>query len=183
MYDVHLFTTIHLKKAYIMNQEQSAKCVLKLNTPVLNALFPEGTEARVELVNAALTEVASTYVKSALSAPVQDYLRGLTNELNKKNNVDEVVKKYFENNGGWNSVTTLKPGTKLVDALSTAVQNAFIGKFHTLLEEQIELRVKEYTDKLDSRVEYAVKQRIDRLTTDAIQARVDAAVNAARAAL
>jgi hypothetical protein len=52
-----------------------------------------------------------------------------------------------------------------------------------MLSDKVEAVAKEYEDKLDARVEYAIKQRIDRLTTDAIQKRVDAAVNAARAAM
>jgi hypothetical protein len=183
MYDVHLFTTIHLKKAYIMNQEQAAKCVLKLNTPVLNALFPEGTEARVELVNAALTEVTNTYVKTALTQHVQDHLRTLTQEVKQATNVKAIVEKYFADSGLWNSVTKLQPGTKLVEALARAAENALSDKFYQMLSDKVEAVAKEYEDKLDARVEYAIKQRIDRLTTDAIQKRVDAAVNAARAAM
>jgi uncharacterized membrane protein YheB (UPF0754 family) len=163
--------------------EQAARCVLKLNTPVLNALFPEGSEARVELISAALTEVTNTYVKSALSEHVQDYLKTLATKVKNESDIGGIVAKYFQTSGGWNSVASLKPDTQLTKALTAAIEKAFDAKFYALLEERIEAKVKDYTDKLDSRVEYAVKQRIDRLTTDAIQARVNAAVEAARAAL
>lgn len=166
-----------------MNQEQPAKCVLKLNMNVLSALFPEGTEARVELQQAVLAEVSRTYVKQALSADVQNYLRTLTQEVKQSTDVKGVVAKYFETSAAWNSVTKLKPGTDLTKAITTAAENALSDQFYQQLNDRVEALVKEYTDRLDSRVEHAVKQRIDRLTTDAIQKRVDAAVNAARAAM
>ena len=163
--------------------EQAAKCVLKLNTPVLNVLFPEGTEARVQLQQAVLAEVSRTFVKNSLSADVQAYLRTLSNEVSQEIDVKSVVQKYFETSAAWNSTTKLKPGTGLVKAIATAAENALSDQFYQTLNDRIEAQVKEYTDRLDSRVEYAVKQRIDRLTTDAINARVNAAVDAARAAL
>lgn len=166
-----------------MNQEQPAKCVLKLNMNVLSALFPEGTEARVELQQAVLAEVSRTYVKQALSADVQNYLRTLTQEIKQSTDVKGVVAKYFDTSAAWNSVTKLKPGTDLTKAITTAVENGLSDQFYQALSDKVEAVAKEYEDKLEARVEYAVKQRIDRLTTDAIQKRVDAAVNAARAAM
>lgn len=166
-----------------MNQEQPARCVLKLNMNVLNALFPEGTEARVELQQAVLAEVSRTFVKNSLSAEVQTYLRTLTQEVNQAINVKSVVAQYFETSAAWNATTKLKPGTDLVKAIANAAETALSDKFYQLLNERVEAQVKEYTDRLESRVEYAVKQRIDQLTVSAIQARVAAAVEAARATL
>lgn len=163
--------------------EQAARCVLKLNTPVLNALFPEGSEARVELVNAALTEVTNTYLKTALTQHVQDHLRTLTHEVKQATDVGAIVKQYFENSSLWNAVTTLKPHTKLTDAIAREVESALGSKFITMVEEEVERRVATYTANLDKRVDYAVTQRLDKLTNEAIQKRVDAAVSAARAAL
>lgn len=164
--------------------EQAAKCVLKLNTPVLNALFPEGTEARVQLVNAALTEVTNSYVKTALSQHVQDHLRLLTQDVKKATDVTAIVKKYFDDgNGLWNSVVTPKAGTKLTDAIARAIESAFESRLMALVNERVEARVANYEATLEFKVDNAIKQRVDRLTADAIQKRVDAAVNAARAAM
>lgn len=162
--------------------EQAAKCVLKLNTPVLNALFPEGTEARVQLINAALTEVTNTYVKTALSQHVMDHLRTLTQEVKQATDITAIVKQYFDN-GAWSSVAKLKAGTKLTDAIARAVESAFEDRLMSLINERVEARVANYESTLEYKVEQAVKQRVERLTTDAIQKRVDAAVNAARAAM
>lgn len=163
--------------------EQAAKCVLKLNTPVLNALFPEGTEARVQLINAALTEVTNTYVKTALSQHVMDHLRTLTQEVKQATDITAIVKQYFDYSGLWNATTKLKVGTKFTDAIARAVESAFEDRLMSLITERVEARVANYEDTLEYKVDQAVKQRVERLTTDAIQKRVDAAVNAARAAM
>lgn len=103
---------------------QAPRVILKLNTSVLNALFPEASEARVQLQQAVLAELTRATIKGAIEQ-----------------------------------------------------------QFFNALENAAEARVQLYIDQLESKVEYAVKQRIDRLTSDAINARVTAAVDAARATL
>lgn len=164
------------------HQDQAARCVLKLNTPVLNALFPEGSEARVDLVAAALHEAARKHIGTGLTVEIKAHLDNLAKEIKAELNLDAIINSYFTG-GGWSKPITLTPDTKLTVAIATAIEKAFTEKFYATMEEQIERRVKEYTDNLESRVEYAVKQRVEQLTAKAIQTRVDAAVAAAREAL
>lgn len=163
--------------------EQAARCVLKLNTPVLNTLFPEGTEARVQLQQAVLAEVSRSYVKESLTQEIKAHLHTLTQEVKSATDVKGVIRQYFETSPGWNSVTKLKPDTALTAAIASAVEKALSDQFYTQLEERVAKGVAEYTEKLDARVDFAVKQRIEQLTVKAINERVTAAVDAARAAL
>lgn len=163
--------------------EQAARCVLKLNTPVMNVLFPEGTEARVQLQQAVLEEVAKTYVKTALSSHVHDFLSTLTQKVKNEADIGAIVTKYFQTSGGWNSVASLRPDTQLTKALTTAIENAFDNKFYELLEQRVAEKVAQYERTLDGKVGYAVDKRVEQLTNQAIQKRVDAALNAARSAL
>ena len=163
--------------------EQAARCVLKLNTPVLNTLFPEGTEARVQLQQAVLEEAAKSFVKTSLSNHVSEFLSSLVTKVKNEADIGGVIARYFQTSGGWNSVASLKPDTQLTKALSAAVEKAFDDKFYELLEQRVEAKVADYVNRLESRVDYAVNQRLDRLTNEAIQKRVEVAVNAARMAL
>lgn len=166
-----------------MHQDQAAKCVLKLNTPVLNILFPEGTEARVQLQQAVLEEVSRVYVKTALSTHVQEFLRTLTQQVKNEADIGAIVATYFQTSGGWNSVASLKPDTQLTKALTTAIEKAFDDKFYALVEQRVADKVFAYEKTLDSKVGYAVDKRVEQLTNQAIQKRVDAALSAARMAL
>lgn len=163
---------------------QAPRVILKLNTSVLNALFPEASEARVQLQQAVLAELTRATIKGAITGDLAEFLKRFTDEVNKGIDKKGIVESFFTSSGSyWNRTIDLKPDTAITKALTQAATSAIEQQFFNALENAAEARVQLYIDQLESKVEYAVKQRIDRLTSDAINARVTAAVDAARATL
>lgn len=63
---------------------------IKLDTNAMNALFPEGTEARVKLQQSVIQNVANSFIKTgesqfitAIESKVDHSLRGLSESVNK----------------------------------------------------------------------------------------------------
>lgn len=163
---------------------QAPRVILKLNTSVLNALFPEASEARVQLQQAVLAELTRATIKGAITGDLAEFLKRFTDEVNRGINKLAIVESFFTSSGSyWNRTIDIKPDTALTQVLTRAATNAIEQKFIDTLEAAVEARVQLYVEQLESKVEYAVKQRVDRLTSDAINARVTAAVDAARATL
>lgn len=61
----------------------STNAVIALTPEALNVLFPEGSEARVELQRAALAMAARQFVKHALGDEAKAFLRGVVAEENR----------------------------------------------------------------------------------------------------
>lgn len=163
-------------------QHLDARMTLKLNTPVLSALFPEGTEARVQLQQAVIAEFARQTARQALSDEAKDYLHQLSKEVANHFTLEQLVKQYFSG-GSWNNPLKVSEGGSLYKAIAELVKTSFDQRFYELAQSAAEKATAEYLDRLDARVKYAVKQRVELLTTNAINARVTAAVEAARQAL
>ncbi|MND95510.1 hypothetical protein D3C80_877660 [compost metagenome] len=118
-----------------------------------------------------------------MSAHISEFLQNLVNKVKEEADIGGVIARYFKTSGGWNSVASLRPDTKLTAALSSAVEKAFDDKFYALLEEKVSEKVANYERTLESKIAYAVDKRVEGITINAIQKRVEAAVNAARMAL
>ncbi|MNP64873.1 hypothetical protein D3C76_1604080 [compost metagenome] len=118
-----------------------------------------------------------------MSAHISEFLKNLVAKVKEEADIGGIIAAYFKTSGGWNSVASLRPDTKLTAALSSAVEKAFDDKFYALVEAKVAEKVVIYERTLESKIDLAVRQRVDRLTNEAIQKRVDSAVEAARRTL
>lgn len=163
-------------------QHLDARMTLKLNTPVLAALFPEGTEARVQLQQAVVAEFAKQTARQALNDEAKAYLAELSKQVANHFTLEQLTKEYFSR-VHWNNPLSVSEGGQLYKAIAELVEKMFDQRFYDLAQKAAEKATEGYLAKLESQVEYAVKTRVERLTTEAINKRVDAAVAAARQAL
>jgi len=113
----------------------STNAVIALTPEALNVLFPEGSQARVELQRAALAMAAKQFVKHALGDEAKAFLRQVVQEENNATNRmlrDELEKHFGAGSairGGRLAVadTIKKEGRAAVDT-AVAEQSARLGE-------------------------------------------------------
>lgn len=165
------------------NNHLDARMVLKLNTPVLNALFPEGTPARIELQQAVVAEFAQVVARQSLNEEAKAYLGELSKTVANITTLEAVVKQYFETKSTWNAPLSITDGGKLAVCIADHVNRSFDVRFYELIEKAVAAAVEKYTSKLESSVQYAVDAAVKKITVDTINKKVSEAVAAARRVL
>ncbi len=156
-----------------------ARLVLKLNTPVLNALFPEGTAARVELQQAVVAEFARTVARQSMNDEAIAYLTQLGKDVASAANLEALVNQHFERSGVWNQPMKIRGHSEIIKTLATAAQTSYEDHLHDLIAEAATKACSAYEEKLEASVKYAVDKRVRSITAEMIQAKVNEAVKAA----
>jgi len=129
---------------------------LKLDASALNALFPEGYEARVELSHAVLNQAAQQYVKGGVSKEVAEYL---TSHLaGAANMFDDAIRRQLR--AYHSGKTVIGEGQPLHHILQESVKKA--------LEQNVAVCIQDVTDKmvanaladLDARIQSVVDYKV-----------------------
>lgn len=152
--------------------------VLRLDQKALDALFPEGSEARVELRQYVLQEAAKRYLKGVLSDETKTYLTKLAKDMVGALHTDRLMKEFFERASNYSDyrVLQLSPASPAAEALAAAVEDAFRTRVHGRIDEKVAEIAAEYEAKLDEKVNYYLVNALERAEVRKIHQRVDAAV-------
>lgn len=152
--------------------------ILRLNTSALNALFPEGSEARVQLQSAVLAEAAGKYVKGQLTEEITGVLKARVDEVAKAINADGIMASLFERKG-WNNVLEAREGGELVIAIKAKVQQVFKDHVETRMVEMIDARLVEWQELMEPNIRKMVDYKVQAITRDTLKGMVDKAFEAA----
>ena len=148
--------------------DMSNKVIIRLNIDAMNALFPEGTEARVDLQAAVLREAAGRHVKGQLTDEMRRIIDKRVKEISSEFDVDAEIRKSFTKTGRWADDLTAKPGTPI----SKAIQSAARMQVEDHIASLISASVKRAVDGLSDKIEDSVSRIADRLTRDEISKKV-----------
>ena len=156
---------------------------LRLNMQVLSELFPEGSQARVDLTAAILNQAAKKYVKGTLTQDIREYLELITSNVSNSlsSDINRLIREHFEAKGGyWERLNYhVGPNGKVNEAISFAVKRAFDDIIATAVLEQVSDAITNYRDKVKERVDYEVRQRMDQITRAEVSKRVSEALTIA----
>jgi hypothetical protein len=152
--------------------------ILRLNTSALNALFPEGTEARVQLQSAVLAEAAGKFVKGQLTEQVTGALKAHVDEATKKIDAEGIMESLFERKG-WQKVLEVREGGGLAVAIKAKVEQVFKDHVETRMVELIEERLTKWQDGMEPSIQKMVDYKVQTITRDTLNAKVNEAFAAA----
>lgn len=154
--------------------------LLRLDTNAVDALFPEGTQARVELQQAVIAEIIRRQIKpEALGESVTSQIAAArADALNAiKRARDDAAGRAFEEQGvaksTWGGVE-LKPGAKAV--INEAARQAVRDEITNVIAEQIGIQAERLRGTVTHDAQAAVNRMIDREIQAAVKARVAAVV-------
>lgn len=161
-----------------MTNNIDSRMVLKLNTQTLNALFPEGTEARVQLQQAVVAEFAKKTARNSLDDAATTYLNALSKQVANKDALEGLVKSLFERESHpWNrGKLRVKEGGDLATAISDAIKEGLDSKFRELIKQTVAEQIDDWKSKIGPSVEYAVRTNVEHITKAMIKEKVDAAL-------
>lgn len=140
---------------------------IQLDTHALEALFPEGSEARVELQNAVIANYARKMKDNFLDEEVRKLVKSVIGEVSGydlERRVKSEIESQFKNVGGyWNKAYS----TKEQGLVDNAIRNCANSKVKELVDdwkEQGELKVSEFTDRMKTEL----STHLDRLSNQEI---------------
>jgi hypothetical protein len=150
---------------------------LKLDHEAIQALFPEGSEVRVQLQNHILSTAAKQFVKGALTDDMREYLRTLVAATTQELDYKALVAEYFQGGHlGPLGKVHVPDGSPLATALADAARKAFrdnvVSRVTTLISELSA----EYEAGLDQRVTTAVEGALDLAERREFERRIHARV-------
>ncbi|MNQ65048.1 hypothetical protein D3C85_794930 [compost metagenome] len=148
--------------------------VIRLDASALNTLFPEGTQARLELQNHVLCTVAKQFVRGALTEDVKSYLTQLSKDAAAELDVPSIVHRHFTSvkdpNSQWSFM--LKVDERMSSALVRAAREAFETEVEDKAEVLLKERVERYVTTLDTRLGDALTRTLNRAEKEAFETRV-----------
>lgn len=106
---------------------------LKLDVDALNALFPEGTTARVELERAVIASVTNKIGSKTLHTVVRDEIDKIQDVSNVRKEVQRAMGEFFEPKDRYSRELALTPEQK--KAVCTDVQNIYRDMIREVLAE------------------------------------------------
>jgi hypothetical protein len=162
-----------------MSHSDSNKLIIRLNAQALEALFPEGTEARVQLQNAVLTQAASQYVKGQLSPEVQKYLDAAVSKVAAHIDLEQQIARAFARKQGWNAGLEVRDGSHMAEAIAVRVRDEFSKRHAEHIDKLVKQRAALILETLDQRIEQAINAEVVRVANKRIQERVQLALNTA----
>lgn len=131
---------------------------LKLDTAAVNALFPEGTQARVNLQQAVINNITSSILDKRANKDVQEQIRIAAEEHGMKSSLPVLVqtelRKYLTERG-WNNTSVRLQNTRAQEVRSL-VEAEVRGITHTLFEDII----KQCADDAKQRFKDGIERKI-----------------------
>jgi hypothetical protein len=159
------------------------KVIIRLNADAMNQLFPEGTQARIDLQSAVLNEVSTRFVKGQMTEEIEQHLSLLVAHTAKAVDTEALVKRAFAKKPGWNSQLEVATGSGLALAIGSMVASEFENKLNKMADEAVEKYLPQAMQGIESKVQRVIDSKINEATRELIQKKVNDAVAAAAAVL
>lgn len=153
---------------------------LQLNAAALEALFPPGSDARIELQNAVVAEFTRKHIKeSALGSNVQDQIeRARADALNAvKIAKIEVATRAIADIGVIKEWGRVKLTGEAEAAIKEGARVAVRDEISKIVQEQIQLVAEKLRGTVSHDVQAAINRMVDREISDKVKARVAAVVD------
>lgn len=152
---------------------------IQLNVDALAALFPAGSEARVELQQAVIAEFMRKHIKESALGPdiqlrIDNARRDAFHEVERAQEsvTAQVLTEYgVSKSNNWGSSVTVKGEAK--EAIEREVRNNFDNLVRTQLSEAITAKLASMKADIDRISEARIQQLVDKEITTAVKARVE----------
>lgn len=158
-----------------MSGESKNSMIVYLNQEGLNTLFPEGTQARIQLGEAVLAKAIGTHVKGLLVPQIADEIGRQVKEAVKLVKVEDMIRENFTKSS-WYDPHKLLRDSKLDVAIKEAVSNAFSEATLELVTKAVDAKLEAVTTDIERRVNYEVDRRLAGITNEMVKARVNEAL-------
>ncbi|HBO9199663.1 hypothetical protein [Pseudomonas aeruginosa] len=155
------------------------RIILRLNASAMNALFPEGTQARVDLQNAVLTEAATKHVKGQLDAETRKYLEALVTTIANKVDAGKMIGEAFARKNHWDSTLSVNPTSPMAAAIAEKVRDEFAKGLEDIIEREVAARLPAAIEGIDARVQQLVDMKVNSITREMMRKKVNEAFAAA----
>lgn len=161
---------------------------LKLDSDAVASLFPEGSQARIDLQSAVITNIASRYLKDATNTQIREAVSQSLGDF--KLASDEAIKKvcndFAKSSYSWNN----KLQINLLDSTRDEIRNAIIfgvnSEILSLITEQVAIESKKLVELIPEivtkRMEVNLNCKIEKEVNSRLQARLSAIMLAASGA-
>lgn len=155
------------------------KVILRLNPEAMDALFPQGTQARVDLQASVLTEASKRFVKGQLTDDIKRHLDTLVTGIANKVDFEAIVAGMFSKKPGWNQVLEVKPNTGMQKAIADQVALQFQGSISEMIEREVEARLPKAIEGIEGRIQRIVDEKVAIITHESMRKKVNEAFAAA----
>jgi hypothetical protein len=157
--------------------------IIRLNPEALNSLFPEGSEARVQLQNSVLTQAAGQFVKGQLTPEVKEFLTAAVAKVAAHIDLEQHIAAAFARKNGWTSDLQVKDGSNMAQAIAERVKQEFESKHSERVDALVKHRASLILDDLDARIERSINAEVIRVADQRINERVRLALATASQAI
>lgn len=157
--------------------------IIRLNPDALNSLFPEGSEARVQLQNSVLTQAAGQFVKGQLTPEVQEFLQAAVSKVAAHIDLEQHIAAAFARKNGWSSDLQVKDGSSMATAIAERVRKEFEGKHADRIDALVKDRASLILGTLDERIEQSINAEVVKIANARINERVRLALVTASEAI
>lgn len=135
---------------------------LKLDTAAVNALFPEGTQARVDLQQAVINNITSNILGKRVSEETRVQIQNQAKDYLLDQNLTSLVQKELESfmtKRGWNSPAALTSVRKseLQVLVNAEVKGLCANIFAEIVAECTENAKKDFSDAMGRKITYALE--------------------------
>ncbi|UYL85020.1 hypothetical protein pEaSNUABM55_00247 [Erwinia phage pEa_SNUABM_55] len=135
---------------------------LKMDTAALNALFPEGTEARVALQQAVINNITKNLLSKHLNQDIKDQVAEAAKALGLQYNFQELVQKElgtYLDRRGWASTYPLQESRKeeLAKSIRQQVSTVASSEFHALSKKITGEAVENFNNGVERKIAYALE--------------------------
>lgn len=161
----------------------SNKLIIRLNLEALNAMFPEGSQHRVELQNSVLQQAAGQFVKGQLTPEVQKFLETAVSKVAAHIDLEKHISSAFAKKQGWSGSLEVKDGSHMAEAIAVRVRQEFEKKHADRIDELVRHRATLILETLDQRIEQSINAEVIRLADQRINERVRLALATASQAI
>lgn len=137
---------------------------LKLDTTAVNALFPEGTEARVALQQAVINNITNGIIGKQIPKDIRDMVDAAAKNMGLDFNFQDMVQKelnsYMKNRGWGSSAKELQPTRKseLKSLVEAEIRNIAHDSFEGIVKNCTEEAKKQFEDGMERKIKYALSK-------------------------
>lgn len=152
----------------------SDKTIIRLSADAVDRLFPEGTDARVQLQQAVLSEVAGRFVKTSLDERLRAELTTLIKQTVAGADLDELVAEHFLRKGYAGDLVP-RPGGRVAQAIGEAVRQKVTDEFHEYVAKCVDANLADAVQRANEFAEHVVRRHINDGTAGFLKEQVNAA--------
>lgn len=152
----------------------SEKTIIRLSADALDRLFPEGTEARVQLQQAVLSEVAGRYIKAQMTGHMKAHIDEMIRRIHGAAELDEMVADSFLRQGYAGKLVPRPNGT-VAQAIGEAVRQKVTDEFHEYVAKCVDANLADAVQRANEFAEHVVRRHINDGTAGFLKEQVNAA--------